>query len=109
MTETYPLTVARTPHSRKEPDMAETIRVTYERSYLVRRVETWTADIDPGDLTEDALEALAAGYYDSDLDELIINNGDCESGDYEHVDEWDIEGTPKVSHRERLELLLREG
>lgn len=88
----------------------ETIRVTYERSYLVRRVETWTADIDPRQLTDDALEALVNGHYDTDLDELIVNNGDCEDEDYEGVDEWDLEGTPEVSRRERdrLELLLEE-
>lgn len=90
--------------------MTETIRVTYERSYLVRRVETWTADITPSQLTEDALYALVHDHYDSDLDELIVNDGDCESEDYEQVDEWDIEGTPRISprERERLELLLEE-
>ena len=74
----------------------KTMRVKYERSYLVRRVETYVVDLDLDDLTEEQIEALRLGGYDPDLDEIICDDGDAEEEDYEHVDEWDIEAALTV-------------
>lgn len=74
------------------------IRVKYERSYLVRRVQTWTADLEVNELDESMAEALQLGGYDAHLDELITDvAGDPDSEDYEDVDEWDIEGTSTIA------------
>lgn len=69
------------------------VRVTYRRSYLVRCEQTWTADINVEELSEDAREALRDGYFHPELDEAITEGGDPDREDYSDVDDWMLDGT----------------